>query len=148
VTDDTSVTRSVGWSAGLHPVARGDTGSATGANSKTPASRRALPGGRTNPDGDNATDPLSEARAAAQDLHATLSDAASRRGGVAKAELEAVQAKTRTLIDSLKTSVSTQEKAARKHMNEAMVNLESARKHAVEGAKSFGTHSTPGHLFR
>jgi hypothetical protein len=85
-----------------------------------------------------ATDPLSKARAAAQALHATLSDAASRRGGAAKAELEAVQAKTRTLIDSLKTSVSTQEEAARKHINEAMVNLESAGKHAVEGAKSFG----------
>jgi hypothetical protein len=85
-----------------------------------------------------ATDPLSKARAAAQDLHATLSDAASRRGGAAKAELEAVQTKTRTLIDSLKTAVSTQEEAARKHINEAVVNLESTRKHAVEGAKSFG----------
>jgi hypothetical protein len=85
-----------------------------------------------------ATDPLSKARAAAQDLHATLSDAASRRAGAAKTDLEAVQAKTRTLIDSLKTSVSTKEEAARKHINEAMVNLESARKHAAEGAKSFG----------
>ena len=85
-----------------------------------------------------ATDPLSKARAAAQDLHAALSDAASKRGGAAKADLEAVQAKTRTLIDSLKTSVSTQDEAARKYINEAMVNLESARKHAVEGAKSFG----------
>jgi hypothetical protein len=85
-----------------------------------------------------ATDPLSKARAAAQDLHATLSDAASRRAGAAKADLEAVQEKTRTLIDSLKTSASTKQEAARKHIDEAMVNLESARKHAAEGAKSFG----------
>jgi len=84
------------------------------------------------------TDPLSKARAAAQDLHATLSDAASRRSGAAKADLEAVQAKTRTLIDSLKTSVSAKDEAARKHIDEAMMNLESARKHAAEGAKSFG----------
>jgi hypothetical protein len=84
------------------------------------------------------TDPLSKARAAAQELHATLSDAASRRGGAAKADLEAVQEKTRTLIESLKTSVSPKDEAARKQINEAMANLESARKYAVDGAKSFG----------
>jgi len=85
-----------------------------------------------------ATDPLSNARAAAQDLHATLSDAASRPGGATKADLDAVQQKTRALIDSLKTSVSAGGEAARQQINAAMVSLESARQHAVEGAKSFG----------
>jgi hypothetical protein len=85
-----------------------------------------------------ATDPLSKARRAAQDLHAKLSDAASRRGGAVKADLEAAQEKTRTLIDSLKTSVKPQQEAARQHLSEAVANLESARKYAAEGAKSFG----------
>ena len=84
------------------------------------------------------TDPLINARAAAQDLHAQLSDAASKQGGAAKAGLEAIQEKTRTLIESLKTSVKPQQEAARQYINEAVANLESARKYVADGAKSFG----------
>ncbi|HTS81750.1 MAG TPA: hypothetical protein VMH40_14210 [Myxococcaceae bacterium] len=83
-------------------------------------------------------DPLSKARAAAQELHAALSDAATKQGGAVKADLEAVQQKTRALMDSLKTSVNAQQEAARKHLKEAIAKLDTAQKHAMEGAKSFG----------
>ena len=85
-----------------------------------------------------AQDPLTRARAAAQELHAALSDAASKTGGAVKADLESVQQKSRALVDSLKDSMSAREEQTGKHLKEAMANLETAQKHAAEGVKSLG----------
>ena len=84
------------------------------------------------------TDPLTRARAAAQELHAALSDAACRTGGAVKTDLDSVQQKSRALIDSLKDSMSAPEEQTRKYLKEALANLEAAQKHAAEGVKNKG----------
>ncbi|HTP28080.1 MAG TPA: hypothetical protein VMK12_20805 [Anaeromyxobacteraceae bacterium] len=81
---------------------------------------------------------LIQARAAAQQLHGALSDAASSARGAVTADLEAVEQKTRELMETLKYSMSVQDEKARKHLKEALVNLEAAQKHAMKGAKSVG----------
>ena len=81
---------------------------------------------------------LTRARAAAQELHGALSDAASSARGAVTADLEAVQQKTRALMETLKSSASVQDEKARKHLKEALANLEAAQKHAMTGAKSVG----------
>ena len=50
-------------------------------------------------------DALDHARAAAQELHGALSDAAAKRGGAIKADLEAIPHKARAIADSLKASL-------------------------------------------
>jgi hypothetical protein len=53
-------------------------------------------------------DAVDKARASAQELHKAISDAAAKRGGAVKADLEAVQTKARSAIDSLKGSAAAQ----------------------------------------
>ena len=81
---------------------------------------------------------LIQARAAAQELHGALSDAASKARGAVTADLEAVEQKTRALMETLKSSASVQDEKARKHLKEALANLEAAQNHAMKGAKSVG----------
>ena len=83
-------------------------------------------------------DAVDKARAAAQELHKAISDAAARRGGAAKADLEAVPPKARAAIDSIKGSMAKQNGAAKKQLSEAVTYLEATGKDAAEGAKTSG----------
>jgi len=83
-------------------------------------------------------DAVDKARAAAQGLHKAISDAAAKRGGAAKADLEAVPPKAKAAIDSIKSSMANQNEAAKKQLSDAVTYLEATRKHAAEGVKTSG----------
>ena len=81
---------------------------------------------------------LDDVRAAAQKLHGAISDAATKQGGATKADLEAFAQKTKTVAQSLKSSISTQQGAAKKALTEAASVLEASQKKATEGMKASG----------
>jgi hypothetical protein len=83
-------------------------------------------------------DSVDQVRAAAQELHKAISDAAARRGGAAKADLQAVPQMAKAAIDSIKGSMAGQNETAKKNLAEAVTYLEATGKHAAEGAKSSG----------
>jgi hypothetical protein len=83
-------------------------------------------------------DAVDKARAAAQELHRAISDAAAKQGGAVKADLEAVPQKARAAIESIKGSAAAQNEAAKKRLTEAVTYLEATGKHAAEGVKSSG----------
>ncbi len=81
---------------------------------------------------------LEHLRAGAQELHGAISDAAAKRGGAIKADLESVPQKAKALTESIKGSMGIQNEAAKKHLKEAVTYLEGVQKHAAEGLKSTG----------
>jgi fructose-specific phosphotransferase system component IIB len=81
---------------------------------------------------------LEHVRAGAQELHGAISDAAAKRGGAIKADLESVPQKAKALTESIKGSIGTQNEAAKEHLKEAVMYLEAVQKHAAEGLKSTG----------
>ena len=83
-------------------------------------------------------DALDHVREAAQELHGALSDAAAKRSGAAKADLEAVQQKAKAIAESLKGSIGTQNEAARKAITEAVTYLAATQKTAAESLKKSG----------
>ena len=83
-------------------------------------------------------DALDNVRAAAQELHVAISDAAAKRGGATKADLEAFAQKAKAVTDSVKASIGAQNDATKKHLAEAVTALEATQKHAAEGLKSSG----------
>jgi len=83
-------------------------------------------------------DALDHIRAAAQDLHGKISDAAAKRGGAVKADLEAASSKAKALTQSIKDNVTGQNEAAKKHLADAITKLEATQKHAAESLKSSG----------
>jgi fructose-specific phosphotransferase system component IIB len=86
----------------------------------------------------NVKEALQHVRAGAQELHGAISDAAAKRGGAIKADLEAVPQKAKALTESIKGSIGIQNEAAKKHLQEAVTYLEAVQKHAAEGLKSTG----------
>jgi hypothetical protein len=83
-------------------------------------------------------DAVDKARAAAQDLHKAISDAAAKRGGAAKADLEAVPQMAKAAIESIKGSTAVQNEAAKKNLAEAVTYLQATGKHAADGVKTSG----------
>ncbi|HTS81726.1 MAG TPA: hypothetical protein VMH40_14090 [Myxococcaceae bacterium] len=83
-------------------------------------------------------DALNKVRAAAQELHGAVSDAAAKRGGAIKGDLEAVPKKASAIMESIKTSMAAHEEATKKYLKEAMMTLEAAQKHANESARNSG----------
>jgi hypothetical protein len=86
----------------------------------------------------NVKDALDHIRAATQELHGAISDAAAKRGGVAKTDLEALAQKAKAATESAKGSLSTQHDAAKKHLADAVTHLEATQKHITESMKSSG----------
>jgi hypothetical protein len=86
----------------------------------------------------NIKDALDNVRTAAQGLHGAISDAAAKRGGATKADLEAFAQKAKAVAESAKGSLNAQNDAAKKHLTDAVTHLEATQKHAVEAAKSSG----------
>jgi len=83
-------------------------------------------------------DAVDKARAAVQELHRTITDAAAKRGGAVKADLEAVSQKAKAVSESIKGSLAVQNGTTKKHLAEAMTYLEATGKHAADGVKSSG----------
>jgi len=83
-------------------------------------------------------DALGHIRADVQALHGAISDAASKRGGVIKADIEVIPQKAKTVAESIKSSMSAQKDATKKALAEAVTHLEATQKHASESLKSSG----------
>ena len=83
-------------------------------------------------------DALDDVRASAQKLHGAISDAAAKRGGATKTDLEAFAQKAKSLTESVKGSMGTQRDAAKKHLGDAVTKLEATQKHVADGVKTSG----------
>ena len=83
-------------------------------------------------------DALDNMRSAAQGLHQSISNAAAKRGGALKSDLEDISKKTKTVMDSIKSSMTGENEVAKGHLSEAIRHLEAAQKHASDGLKSSG----------
>jgi len=83
-------------------------------------------------------DALDHIRAAAQELHGAISDAAAKRGGAMKTDLEAIPQKAKAVTESVKSSMSGQNEAAKKHLADAVTHLEATQTHVAESLKSSG----------
>lgn len=81
---------------------------------------------------------LDQIRAAAQQLHAAISDAAAKRGGAVKADLEAVGQKAKSVTDSVKATIGAQNEATKQRLQEAVTELQAVQKHAAEAMKNSG----------
>jgi len=83
-------------------------------------------------------DAVDQARSATQQLHKAISDAAAKRGGAVKADLQAVPQMTTAAVASIKASMAAQTDEAKKRLSEAVTYLEAAGKHAADGAQQSG----------
>ncbi len=83
-------------------------------------------------------DALDHVRTAAQELHGAMSDAAAKRAGATKADLEAFAQKAKAVTETAKASISSQNDAAKKHLTDAVTKLEATQKQIAEGLKSSG----------
>ena len=83
-------------------------------------------------------DALDHARAAAQELHGALSDAAAKRGGAIKADIEALPVKAEALATSIRTSVDAQNAATSKSLSLAVTYLGATGAHIAEALKGSG----------
>ena len=83
-------------------------------------------------------DALDHVRASAQELHGAISDAAAKRGGAVKADLEVIPQKAKAITDSIKGSIGAQNEATKKHLTEAATYLGAVQNHAAEALKSTG----------
>jgi ABC-type transporter Mla subunit MlaD len=81
---------------------------------------------------------LDHARVAAQELHGAISDAVAKRGGATKADLEAFGQKLKAITESAKTSASSRNAAVKKHVDDAVTQLEATQKHVNDGLKASG----------
>ena len=81
---------------------------------------------------------LDHVRAAAQELHGAISDAAAKQGGATKADLEAFAQKTKSVAQSLKNSIGAEQGAVKKALTEAASVLDTSQKKAADGMKASG----------
>jgi ElaB/YqjD/DUF883 family membrane-anchored ribosome-binding protein len=83
-------------------------------------------------------DALDHVRASAQELHGAISNAVAQRGEAAKGDIEGIGQKAKALAESLKASIGAQNEAVKKHLKDAVTNVEAAQKHIAEGVKGSG----------
>jgi hypothetical protein len=83
-------------------------------------------------------DAVDQVRSATQQLHKAISDAAAKRGGAVKADLQAVPQMTKAAVDSIKGSIAAQSDVAKQRLSEAATYLEAAGKHAADGVQRNG----------
>jgi|GEM_PF-2064317 len=88
-------------------------------------------------------DALDHAREAAQELHAALTDAATRRKAVVRDELAVLPSKAKSIADSLGHSIDTQTVFTRRAIGEAVTYLDATQTHIADALKSSG-HAAEG----
>ena len=81
---------------------------------------------------------IDNVRAAAQELHGAISDAMTKRGGATKADLQAFGQKIKTVTDSAKSTLNTQNATVKKQMTDAVTQLEATQKIVNDGMKATG----------
>jgi len=86
----------------------------------------------------NVKDALGHVRTAAQELHSAISDAVAKRGGATKADLEVFGQKAKAVAESAKNSMGGQSDAAKKHIKDAVTQLEATQQHVADGLKTSG----------
>ena len=86
----------------------------------------------------NVKDALDQARVAAQDLHASLTDAVARRGGVIRDDLVALPAQARAIVDSLRHSAADQNVVTKQDLGEAVDYLEASATHIGNALQAHG----------
>jgi hypothetical protein len=93
----------------------------------------------------NVKDSLDNVRASTQELHKAISDNVAKRGGATKADLEAFAQKARAAtetakasMDAAKASLGPQNAVTKKHLTDAITQLEATQKRAAEGLKASG----------
>lgn len=84
------------------------------------------------------SDGLARVRLNMQELHKALSDAAAKRGGATKADLEMVAEKTRTAVEQAKSAITAQSQAGKTLLTEAVALLNSTQKTLAEAEKASG----------
>jgi ABC-type transporter Mla subunit MlaD len=82
---------------------------------------------------------IDNVRAAAQELHGAISDAMTKRGGATKADLQAFGQKIKTVTDSAKSTLNTQNATVKKNMTDAVTQLEATQKIVNDGMKATGS---------
>lgn len=83
-------------------------------------------------------DGLARVRLNMQELHKVISDAAAKRGGATKADLEMVAEKTKTAMEQAKSAMTAQSEAGKTLLSEAVALLNSTQKHLSEAKKASG----------
>ena len=83
-------------------------------------------------------DPLAGIRVAAQALHGAISDAAAKRGQAIKDHLQSIGPTVSSLITSVKAVIGAQTEVAKKHLAEAVKNLEGAEAQIATSLKATG----------
>ena len=83
-------------------------------------------------------DAVDKARAAAQELHRAISDAAAKRGGAVKADLAAVPQMAKAAIESIKSSAAAQNAVTKAQLADAVKYLEATANDAAQAVKSSG----------
>jgi len=83
-------------------------------------------------------DALDDVRAAAQELHGAISDAAAKRGGAMKADLEALPQKAKALTESIKGAMGAHNEATKKALADASKYVDATQKQISESLKSSG----------
>ena len=87
---------------------------------------------------DKMSEALNDIRAAAQKLHAAISDAASKRSGDMKADLAAIPAKAKAVSDSIKSTMTTQNETVKKQLTDAAANLQATQNALTDSMKASG----------
>jgi len=93
----------------------------------------------------NVKDALDKVRASTQELHRAISDTVAKRGGATKADLQAFAQKAKQVTDSTKASMESakaslgaQNEVTKKHLTDAVAQLEATHKDAAEALKTSG----------
>jgi hypothetical protein len=84
------------------------------------------------------SDSFDRIRAAAQELHGAISDAAAKHGQAVKDHLEAIPRRATALTESVKAAVDVRTEITKKHLNELIQDLEATELHVAESLKSNG----------
>ncbi|SRR5271166_1210241 len=83
-------------------------------------------------------DALDHVRASAQELDGAISDAVAKHNAATKGDLEALAQKTKTVTESVKSSLSVQHDTDKKNLTEAAAHLDATQKHINEAMKTSG----------
>ncbi len=83
-------------------------------------------------------DSFDRIRAAAQELHGAISDAAAKHGQTVKHHLEAIPHRAAKLAASVKALVGVRTELTQKHLNELAKHLEATERHVAESLKHDG----------
>lgn len=84
-------------------------------------------------------DAIDSLRSAAQDLHRQITEAVAKRSDATKTDLAALAEKTKSVTQSAKASIDTQQGNVAKHLTDAVKHLEATQANLSDSLKATGT---------